>query len=64
MDPLLTTAEVSERLRTPVATLRYWRHIGTGPTSARLGRRVLYREVDVEKWLHDQFEAADPREVA
>jgi len=60
---LLTTTEVAERLRTPIATLRYWRHIGTGPPSARLGRRVLYREADVNKWLDDQF-GADPREVA
>lgn len=30
---LLTITEAAHLLRTPVATLRYWRHIGTGPRS-------------------------------
>ena len=38
---LLTIGEAAQLLRTPVATLRYWRHLGTGPHSFRLGRRVL-----------------------
>ena len=40
---LLTITEAADLLRAPVATLRYWRHLGTGPRSFRLGRRVLYR---------------------
>ncbi len=44
---LLTLAEAAELLRAPVATLRYWRHLGTGPCSFRLGRRVLYRRDDL-----------------
>ena len=40
---LLTITEAAELLRAPVATLRYWRHLGTGPRSFRLGRRILYR---------------------
>ena len=43
---LLTITEAAELLRAPVATLRYWRHLGTGPRSFRLGRRVLYRSDD------------------
>lgn len=35
----------------PVATLRYWRHLGTGPTSFRLGRRVLYHRDDLHAWI-------------
>jgi predicted DNA-binding transcriptional regulator AlpA len=38
-------------LRAPVATLRYWRHLGTGPNSFRLGRRVLYRRADLRAWI-------------
>ena len=34
---LLTLPEAAELLRAPVATLRYWRHLGTGPRSFRLG---------------------------
>jgi excisionase family DNA binding protein len=51
MAKLLTLIEAAERLRTPPATLRYWRHMGTGPASFKLGRRVLYAEQDVEAWL-------------
>lgn len=46
----LTTAEVAERLRTPVETVRYWRHVGKGPESWKCGRRVLYAVEDVEAW--------------
>ncbi|MGI8681146.1 MAG: helix-turn-helix transcriptional regulator [Mycobacteriales bacterium] len=49
---LLTLAEAAARLRTPVATLRYWRHLGIGPDSFRLGRRVMYRQQDVERWVN------------
>ena len=47
---LLTSTEVAEVIRVPHATLRYWRHIGIGPKSFKMGpRQVLYREEDV--WL-------------
>jgi DNA-binding transcriptional MerR regulator len=55
MDALLTPAEVAERVRRPIATVRFWRATGTGPKSANVGGRVLYRESDVEKWVEAQF---------
>ena len=54
---LLTISEAAELLRAPVATLRYWRHLGTGPRCFRVGRRVLYRRVDLNAWVdarHDE----------
>ncbi len=48
---LLTITEAAELLRVPVATLRYWRHLRTGPRSFRLGRRVLYRHSDLHDWI-------------
>ena len=48
---LLTIAKAASLLRAPVATLRYWRHLGTGPHSFRLGRRVLYRRDDIRTWI-------------
>lgn len=51
MEELLTTEEVAGLLRTPVATIRYWRHLGTGPQGIKMGRRVLYREADVRRWI-------------
>lgn len=43
---------------------RYWRHLGTGPKSFRLGRRVLYRRHDVERWLADHEAGDDTQSVA
>ncbi|WP_342742254.1 helix-turn-helix domain-containing protein [Geodermatophilus nigrescens] len=48
---LMTLAETAAYLRTPVATLRYWRHLGEGPAGFRLGRRVMFKRADVDAWL-------------
>ena len=53
---LLTSAEVAQVIRVPSATLRYWRHIGIGPNSFKMGpRRVLYLEADVLAWVAEQY---------
>jgi excisionase family DNA binding protein len=51
MTKYLTTSEVAEALRTPVETVRYWRHVGKGPKSFKVGRRVLYAVEDVEAFI-------------
>lgn len=62
---LLTLNEVAEILRTPPATLRYWRHLGTGPDSFRLGRRVMYRRDDLDNWVTSRHDVeADHRQGA
>ena len=53
-DVLLSIDEVATLLRAPVATLRYWRYLGTGPRSFRVGRAVRYWRGDVLAWLHEQ----------
>lgn len=53
MTEYLTTQEVAEALRTPAETLRYWRHVGKGPRSFKLGRRVLYAKADVEAFVEE-----------
>lgn len=53
-DELLSIDEAATLVRAPVATLRYWRHLGTGPRSFRIGRSVRYWRGDVLAWLHDQ----------
>jgi predicted DNA-binding transcriptional regulator AlpA len=60
-DRLLTIAEAAALTRAPVATLRYWRHLGTGPHSFRLGRRVMYRHSDLLTWIEKQATAAVSR---
>lgn len=52
----LTTAQVHERMPwVPVATLRYWRHIGEGPPSVRIRGTVLYDEAEVDAWIERHF---------
>jgi len=51
MSNYMTTVEVAEALRAPVETVRYWRHVGKGPKSFKLGRRVLYALEDVEAFI-------------
>jgi len=53
-DELMTLKEVVTLVRVPEATLRYWRHLGTGPHSFRVGRSVRYWRNDVVHWLEEQ----------
>jgi predicted DNA-binding transcriptional regulator AlpA len=54
MPNLMTMTEVAAVVRAPTDTLRYWRSIGSGPPSFKLGRRVVYREDDVNAWIAEQ----------
>jgi DNA-binding transcriptional MerR regulator len=58
MSELLDIQQLANKLNASVNTVRYWRTIGYGPKSARIGRRVLYRLADVETWIDAQFAAA------
>ena len=50
------TVQVAEYLKTPATTIRWWRHIGQGPKSFRLGaRKVAYLRRDVEARLEEQY---------
>uniref|UniRef100_UPI0025EF9E65 helix-turn-helix transcriptional regulator n=1 Tax=Lapillicoccus sp. TaxID=1909287 RepID=UPI0025EF9E65 len=60
-DELLTLTEVAAIVRAPIATLRYWRHLGTGPRSFRLGRHVVYRASDLQTWIDEQDSATEIR---
>jgi DNA-binding transcriptional MerR regulator len=35
----------------PDSTLRYWRYLGTGPRSYRLGRHTFYDITDLDAWV-------------
>lgn len=50
-----TTEDFAEVVRNTPEGVRYWRHIGKGPRSFRVGRRVLYAREDVEQWLNEQM---------
>lgn len=55
MDELLRLDQVAAETGIPANTLRYWRANGTGPRSAKIGRRVVYRRADLQAWLDAQF---------
>jgi hypothetical protein len=52
---IFSTAEAGTYLHTPPGTLRYWRHIGIGPRSARFGRRVVYLRNDLDAWASQEM---------
>lgn len=51
MARFMTGTELAVLCRTSPETVRYWRHVGKGPKSMKVGRRVLYAVEDVEAWL-------------
>ena len=54
-DEMLTLDEVAALLRVPENTLRYWRVIGAGPRSFKVGRHVRYWRSDVVLWVTEQM---------
>lgn len=51
LEKLLTTEEVAEAARTVPSTVRYWRMVGKLDFGVKRGRRVLYPESKVARWL-------------
>jgi hypothetical protein len=60
MPQYLTTEEVADLLRTSPETVRYWRHVGKGPRSFKVAKRVLYAVTDVEQFIADARGEAVP----
>lgn len=58
MPDMLTTDEVAAIFRTSPETVRYWRHVGKGPDSFKVGRRVLYAREDVERYIREERQKA------
>lgn len=59
----LTTEELADLLRTTPESCRYWRHVGKGPRSFKVGRRVLYAREDVEAFIAEARAHRAPTEV-
>jgi hypothetical protein len=53
-EEMLTLQEACRFLRIPEGTLRYWRHLGAGPRSFKIGRHVRYWRADLVLWLTEQ----------
>ena len=51
---LMYREEAGTYLRVPPATMSQWAYRGIGPEFFRVGRRVLYRRADLDRWLESQ----------
>ena len=52
---LLNQQEASAVLKLSERTLERFRLTGDGPKFAKLGRRVLYSQADLEKWVSSRL---------
>jgi predicted DNA-binding transcriptional regulator AlpA len=50
---LLGTKEVAEMTHLAEGTLRFYRHANRGPACFTIGRRVVYRRAEVERWISE-----------
>ena len=50
-DELLTPGDLEKVYQLPVKTLANWRSQGKGPSYFKLGNKVRYRAIEVEKWI-------------
>lgn len=53
----MSTDQVSQETGINAGTLRYWRSTNQGPASFTLGKRVVYRRSEVERWIAAQEQA-------
>lgn len=64
MDDWLTTPEVAELLRVTVRTVHDWRQQRTGPPAYRVGRQLLWKRAEVERWMESQRDAPQAEPTA
>lgn len=57
-DRNLTTEQTAAAISVPANTLKFWRQQGTGPRYIKAGRRVLYRQSDLDEWMSEQRQTA------
>lgn len=56
---LMTLEEAALFLKKSPAQMRWMRHAGTGPKSAKVGGRVMFRKADVIAWVDAQFDQTE-----
>lgn len=56
---LLYIEEAADRLGKSVDGLRWMVYSGTAPRSAKIGRRRVWRESDIEDYIEAQFAVTD-----
>ena len=54
MEVYYNVDECARSLGVSRSTLARWRVTGEGPTYCKAGRRVLYRVIEVERWVQNR----------
>lgn len=54
-DRLLDLDELCELCKVGRRTVYKWNYRNTGPRRTRIGRKVMYRESDVQAWLDSRL---------
>jgi hypothetical protein len=54
----LTTGEVAAHYRTTESVVRYWRTTGYGPHGEKVGKRVLYPRVEIDRFDRELLKKA------
>ena len=63
IEKLLTPREAAAKLQVSVATLRWWRRLGKGPTVVRLSRRTYRYSEDSLREFIETVKKAEPSEA-
>jgi predicted DNA-binding transcriptional regulator AlpA len=58
---LLSAVDFADRLHTTPGAIYTARHRGDLPPAIKVGKRVLWRESDVERWLDERREVLETR---
>jgi DNA-binding transcriptional MerR regulator len=56
MDGLVTEHDLAKQVGVSVFTLRVWRRKKYGPPSAKLGKSVVYRQLDIDAFMSSIFD--------
>lgn len=51
---LLKAVEAAQYLRQKPSTLAHWRHLRQGPKHFKLGKHVMYRRAELDRWIEEQ----------
>ena len=64
MSNLNSVEEAAAKTGMSVSTLNKWRVAGFGPKFVKLGKRVLYRDEDIESFITASIRSSTSHEVA
>jgi len=64
MSKLNSVEEAADKIGMAVSTLNKWRVAGFGPKFVKLGKRVLYRDEDIEAFITAGIRSSTSQESA